>query len=75
MRSSFASENYLISRNHMAWFYSQWMTGTADNMDDWLSGKVLSEVRRRSSDTDITLALDDQELPEIQGQKSYEINY
>ena len=67
MRSHFASQKYVINRRNIAYFYSLFLTGSDDSMDDWLNGKVLSEVRRHSPAIEETLALDGQELPEIQG--------
>jgi len=63
-RSYEASDNYLISKAHMGWFISQWLTGSADHADDWLSGKIFKEVLRRSPASQLAFDLDEQIVPE-----------
>ena len=51
----------------MGYFFSQWLTGTGDNVDDWLSGKIFNAVLTRSPQLKVTLALDEQNVPTPQG--------
>merc|ERR1712130_73237 len=63
-RSNFAADKYLLSRQHMAWFFSQWLTGSPALADQWLNKNVFKETVRRSPATKLAFALDNQEVPE-----------
>lgn len=63
-RSHHSEDKYLLSRKHMAWFYSQFLTGSDKRMNDWLSGKILRACLFQSNAMKVTFDLDEQIYPE-----------
>lgn len=66
LKSMLDNDRYLLSKYDMAWFYSQYMTGSTENVEDFLSGKVLNEATRQSPAVRQGFELYDQSVPDLE---------